>query len=374
MRFPVCGASARLIRNSIGGVAHLVTIDREGDISALLARPEFFPLRIDPQRRAVVFVQMSRETLRRSSFLDHRAILAGPDTSLVDLDALFQHLSSRPVERPTHFILHGAFCGSTLLARHFEELPHCLTLKEPQLLAQVAALGNAGPTTPSSDRTLDDWLDAALMLLSRSDASDAAVLIKAPDQVNWLGNRLLSREGAAKIIFLAAPLRVFLLSTLKSRERRGWLRSRGRGLRSQLAQLPFEGEVVTEELTDGQLGAALWLLNSFLCSNLLARQDGDRVLAMSSEDLIGRPRDMLHGAAEFLGLTGDEEVCRALARFSPITYYSKEPGAGAHFDAETRGAALAEIEKRFGREVEAAIAWGTRMGAEWLRRSPFPLE
>src|SRR6185312_16127165 len=93
-------------------MAHLVTIDRESDISALLARPEFFPLRIDPQRRAVVFVQMSRETLRRSSFLDHRTILAGPDTSLVDLDALFQHLSSRPVERPTHFILHGAGCGA----------------------------------------------------------------------------------------------------------------------------------------------------------------------------------------------------------------------------------------------------------------------
>jgi hypothetical protein len=371
--FARTGCHARLALNSIRGVAHLATIDHEGDISTFLACHDYCPLRIDPQRRAVVFVQMSRETFRRSSFLDQRAILAGPATRFVDVDELFERLPSRPTERPTHFILHGAFCGSTLLARHFEELPHCLILKEPQLLAQIAGLGNNPGAIPGA-HALEDWLHAALILLSRSDASDSAVLIKAPDQINWLANRLLDWDRRTKVIFLAAPLRVFLLSALKSQERRDWLRSRARGLRAQLARIPFPEELVADALTDGQLGAALWLLNSFLCSNLLARPDSDRVLAMSSEDLVSRPRETFHDAVEFLGLTRDEEIRRALGAFRPITYYSKEPDARVHFDATTRGAALAEIEKQFGPEVDAGVAWGRRMGADWLPRSPFPVE
>jgi hypothetical protein len=351
-----------------------VTIDYESDISGLLARPDFFPMRIDLQRHVVVFVQMSRETFRRSSFLDQRAILAGPAARFVDLDELVERLSSGPTGCPAHFILHGAYCGSTLLARYFEELPHCLVLKEPQLLAQIAGLGNAGPAGTLGSRAWADWFDAVLTLLSRTDAGDAAVLIKAPDQFNWLGNRLLDRDRTAKIIFLSAPLRVFLLSAVKSEERRRWLRSRARGLRVQLAQVPFQGELVPDELTHGQLGAVLWLLNSFLCSNLLARPDADRILVMSSEDLIGRPRETFHEAVEFLGLTRDEDIRRTLGAFRPINYYSKEPDVPVHFDAATRGAALAQIEKRFGREVEAAMVWATRMSADWLPRSPFPVE
>jgi len=317
---------------------------------------------------------MSRETLRRSSFLDQRAILSGPVTRFVDLDEMFERLPSRPADRPTHFILHGAFCGSTLLARHFEELPRCLILKEPQLLVQIARLGNAGASAIPGTRSLADWLNAALILLSRTDACDSAVVIKAPDQINWLADRLLDWDRTTKIIFISAPLRVFLLSALKSRERRDWLHNRARGLRAQLAQVPFTEELVAEALTDGELGAAIWLLNSFLCSKLLAGPASERILAVGSEALIGRPRETFHEAVEFLGLTRDEEIRRALGAFRPINYYAKEPDARVHFDATTRGAALAEIEQQFGREVDAAVAWGTRMGAGWLPRSPFPVE
>jgi hypothetical protein len=351
-----------------------VSIDYDSDIADFLARPEFFPLRIDLQRRAVVFVQMSRETLQRSSFLDERAVLAGPATRCVDLAELKERLASRSRGRPAHFILHGAFCGSTLLARHLEDLPHCLVLKEPHLLAQIAKLGNAGPESAPGSREWADWFDVALTLLSRTDADDAAVLIKAPDQCNWLADELLDRDRAAKIIFLCAPLRVFLLSALKSADRREWLRSRGRGLRLQLAQVPFQEPLVVEALTHAQLGAALWLLNNFLCRNLLARPDSERILVMSSEDLIGRPRERFQEAVEFLGLARDEDIRSALGTFRPINYYAKSPDLPGHFDAATRGAALTAIDERFGREVDAAIGWATRMSADWLANCPFPVE
>ena len=67
-------------------------------------------------------------------------------------------------------------------------------------------------------------------------------------------------------------------------------------------------ELVADELSDAQLGAALWLLNGFLCSNLLAREDSDRILAMSSEALTQHPREAFHEAVEFLSLSCDEDI------------------------------------------------------------------
>lgn len=351
------------------------TLDYEGDVSALLEHPEFFPLQIDLPRHAMLFVQMSREAFRRSSFLDQRAVFAGPAARCVDLDRLFERQSSELSRCPAHFILHGAFCGSTLLARHFDELPHCLVLKEPHLLSQIGKLGNADLSGTLGMRTWEDWLEVALSLLSRAHADDTAVLIKAPDQVNWLASHLLDRDRRVKVIFLCAPLRVFLLSALKSEDRRQWLRSRGRGLRWQLAQMPFHDGFAAEALSDAQLGAALWLLNNFLCSNLMARADSDRLLVMSSEDLICRPVEKFHEAVEFLGLApGEDGRGGTSGAFRPINYYSKTPDHPGHFDAETRRAVLAAINARFGQEVDAAVVWAERVGADWLARCPFPLE
>ena len=347
-------------------------VDFEGDLATLLEQPEFFPFRLDPERRGAGFVQMSRETFRRSSFLDDRAILAGPATRFVELDALLAWLSSRATA--AHFILHGAFCGSTLLARHFEELPHTLVLKEPQLLAQLAKLGNTAPVGSAGSSEWNSWFDVALGLLSRSGEDDAAVLIKAPDQVNWLASRILDWNPRVRIIFLCAPLRVFLLSALKSEDRRGWLRSRGRGLRLQLSRLPLRGELAPDELTDGQLGAALWLLNNFLCADLLARSDSERILVMNSEDLIHRPQETFCKAVQFLGLTHDEHIRRTLGAFRPISYYAKAPHLPGRFDAAVRDAALAEIDKRFGEEVDTAVVWAKEMSCERLSRAPFPVE
>jgi hypothetical protein len=239
------------------------TKEKSEELARLLATPDFFPERMDAQRNAALFVQMSRKAFQRSSFLDKRIVRAGSTRFYADLQQLAPQLSRKP-DRPVHFILHGAFCGSTLLARYLEELPHCLVLKEPMLLAQLAGVqGGVGPSWA-------EWFETTMALLSRAYASDTAVVIKTNDACNWMGSRLLDHDRQTKIIFLASPLRFFLLSTLRTEERRSWVRTRVRELRAHLAQVPFLAEIVTADLSDGECGAAIWLLNSFLCSSSLA--------------------------------------------------------------------------------------------------------
>src|SRR5512143_2259517 len=158
-----------------------------------LATPAFFPSRIDAQRNTMLFVQTSRESLRQSTFFDQRAILSGRRTLLADIP----RLRDRQPQCPLHFIFHGAFCGSTLLARYFEHLPHCLVLKEPAILGQLA-------TTRSSYAAdlWDEWLAVSLAMLARGFPSDTAVLVKAPDMANELAEVILDRSAATRIIFL----------------------------------------------------------------------------------------------------------------------------------------------------------------------------
>src|SRR5689334_13991493 len=101
-----------------------------------LETPEFFPMRIDTERNAMFFVQMSRDSFHESVFLDNRAVRSGHRTLLASVPKL----RSRRAQTPLYVILHGAFCGSTLLARYFEKLPLCLVLKEPNLFGQLAMM------------------------------------------------------------------------------------------------------------------------------------------------------------------------------------------------------------------------------------------
>jgi hypothetical protein len=330
-------------------------------------------MRIDLKRNALVFVQMSRESYRWSSFLDKRAFRSGPASFSAELMELLPQLPILPERRPLHFILHGAFCGSTLLARYLDAFSHCLVLKEPHLLFQLARLrANASAPTALEPHLWANWLRVAMVLFARGYPSDAAVIIKANDVCNWMGNLLLDHDIGTKIIFLSSPLKVFLLSVLKNTDRRKWVRQRVRELRAYLSEVPFLTETVVAELSDGQCGAAVWLLNSFLCSFYLARSDSDRVLPLSSETLIWQPRDVVYAAVDFLGLTCDEANRRELTTVRPLSYYSKDPLVP--YDAVTRAKELGNTEAQFGPEVEVAISWAKQVSWGWLSRSPFSIE
>jgi hypothetical protein len=346
-----------------------LAFEKERVLANLRTTPDFFPMKLDVEHNVLDFVQMSRESFRQSVFLDNRAVRSGPRTLSAELTQL-QLLSVQP-ERPLHFVLHGAFCGSTLLARYLEELPHCFVLKEPLLLGQLAGLKNNGPGTRESD-LWDDWFKMTMVLLSRAYPSDAAVIVKAPDRCNWMGRLLLDHDGRTKIVFLSSPLKVFLLQALKADDRRKWVREQLLRLKYSRAQVPFLSEIAVTELSDGKCAAALWLLNSFLCDILLARRDSNRVFLLNGEDLICQPQHVSCAIANFFGLTSDEATRAALATFRPLPHHSKD--RRRPYDAAARARELDDAEARCSIELHAAMRWASLVSDGWLSRSPFPVE
>jgi hypothetical protein len=217
---------------------------------------------------------MSRETFRESTFLDRSTVRAGPTTLIAEMPKLL----TRQAKLPLQFILHVGYCGSTLLTRYLETLPHCRVLREPDVLGQLLSLKDRIPTA-ASDRQWAEWFTVVMALLSRDYPKDRAVVIKTGD-INWMGSLFVDHNDTTKIVFLF-PLRTFLLQVLKVDHRRQWLREHIQTLRWSMARVPFLSEISLVDLTDGQRAAAMWLSNAFICRSLLERPDSHRILVLT---------------------------------------------------------------------------------------------
>jgi Uncharacterised nucleotidyltransferase len=346
------------------------------DLNAVFATPDLFPMEIDEERNSISFIRVSHAWYRQNVTLNGRQdVRPGVEIFSAEVRRLILDLPAVDAGPPAHYVLHGAFCGSTLLARHFEQLPGCFVLKEPHLLGQLArmkvSLRNSILYPP---QLWADWFKAAMALLTRAYPSAAAVIIKPTDLCNSMGDLFLDRDGRSKIIFLASPLREFLTSVLRpDRDRRSLMRNRVRRAKKQLEQIPFLSEAKEEKLSDGQCAAAIWLFNSYLCSSLLEREDADRILVLNSQALFSEPRETLFKAANFLNLTQNEANREALRNFSPSARHSKAKDELVPYSVAMRTSELADAERQILEEIEMAISWAKEMSSGWFSRGPFPV-
>jgi hypothetical protein len=329
---------------------------------SLLTSPDWYPLRLDLKQHLLTFVRMSPASYRRSSFLDYRAIRSSPEECALNLDDLLLSFRHPTAPRaPLHFILHSAFCCSTLLARYLELVPRCLVLKEPDVLTQLACmrppfLSPAGLLAPENGA--GNWrqlLDLCLRLLARRYCADEVVVIKANDLCNPLGTVLMEHDLETKILFLSIGLRTFLLSVLKSEQRRAWLRERLRFAKRDAARAEKMSNIDPASLSDAQGGAYLWMLNQMFCRRLQTRENNERLLLLDGEHVAERAEETLRIVADFFGLNAQNGGLFRAAAHPIVSAYSKNPSLP--YDAERRRRDLAKLEARLLDEVEEGVGW-----------------
>lgn len=326
-------------------------------IADLLKSPDFYPLQIDQKKRSIKFVRMSRASYRESVFLDLRLRHMGETLELKLDDLLLQAGKLPAADRPVHYILHISFCCSTLLARYFELLPNFFVLKEPRLLAQLAVSRHL------QDIPWDEWFNLAVKLLSRTYERDEIVVIKPNDWVNSIGSILLRHNPRATSTFLMAPLRAYMLSILKSEERRGWVRERAAKAVADVKLCPRLADVDPRQLTVPEAVAYLWLAQRVVCEQM-TKEMGRRMVVMSGDDLAQNPQVALRKLTRSLSLPVDEKVIDWATKQPSVQRYSKD--LSRPYDAESRTQEHSELERCWGREAEAGVAWaGAHGGLEW---------
>lgn len=325
------------------------------DLNQLFRSPELYPLAINFQKQLVVFVRMSPETYRESVFLDLRTRRVEKDIYQFRIDDVLLASADAPTAKRVHYILHTAFCCSTLLARYFELIPHCFVLKEPRLLTEMAL------TPQHAVPRWDEAFDLSLKLLLRTYHPEEYVVIKTHEPCNPLGRKLLECNEQATITFLMTPMRQFLLAVLKSEERRAWVRTRIK-VAAKYADYAALVHINPDDLSDSEAAAFLWLVNRFLCEQLSAEKNRSRVLVVDGRQLAADPEPALTRIAAMCALPLGRNEIQALIDHPSVRQHSKQ--LSKLYDALSRHHEMIQLEEQWGVEADAGTDWAASLDIE----------
>lgn len=316
--------------------------------------PELYPLGMDFDKRMLMFIRMSRADYRDYLFLGFGAAKRhGKGIYHVKLEDVLHAAKTAPVQgNPGHFVLHTAYCCSTLLARYFELVPSFFVLKEPQLLTQFALMANR------SFPRWDEGFRLCLRLLTRTYESGEAAIIKANVPCNLLGQRLLNLDDSSTITFVMTPLKQFMLGALKTQLRRNRVRYWARNMVDMKRIFPQSGhDSEFTDLTDSQAAVCVWLFNRYLCQQLESGPNRSRVFVVDGGQLAEKPDQFLPPILGRCGFSIDNSELTRLVDHPSVRLHAKT--LSKPYDAAMRRQEITKLETLFGQEAQTAIEWAT---------------
>ena len=313
--------------------------------------------------RKAFFFRVNRDFYTRVSFLGRRVVSEVDTMYRVPLmPVLARFRACAPLPRPMCFIFHTAFCGSTLLSRCLDRPGVCLAYREPRLIHQLSAVKRQNPT-PEVPRPTP-LLDVALALFARTYSASEVPLIKPTDSCINLAREVLTSHPASAGLLLYAPLEAFLLSMLKNRDRRRYLRRMIRRARHDLDAYGRLPGLDAEPLPDARVAAFVWIGLMVPYLDLLADEDL-RVRSLEASVFYQHPEATLEAAARFFGLGLTPEDITA-ARHGIFTRHAKAPDRA--FDKQAYDAAHQHLAYLLADEIRDGLAWA----AEMTRHHPIP--
>jgi hypothetical protein len=291
---------SRSVDEAGGGIALSGAARQIGNVSTIASNPVWLPHRYDPQHDAIHFRHTPRAAHGAATFLTDEYLGEAKPTIVARTTALAQ---AGP-QAPLRFILHSAFCCSTLLARAFDAPGLAMGLKEPVILNDLIGWQLRG----GDGRQIANVLDGSLALLARPFAPGEAVVIKPSNVCNAMAPLMLQLRPDARAVLLYAPLPVFLGSVArKGMDGRIWVRDLLlKQLKQGLHSFGFSGEDYLGQ-TDLQIAAMGWLAQHALFARLAA-QFGQQVTTLDSELLLAQPAAAMTALCRFFDVPLDVQA------------------------------------------------------------------
>lgn len=335
------------------------------EIGRIVGDAQWLAHRYDSEHDAFHFRNVSRDAHRRVTFLidDYLGAEANP-VIIARGDAV----AARPPQAPLHFIVHSAFCCSTLLARAFDLPGVAMGLKEPVILNDITGWRHRGGGKPAD---IARALDHALVMLARPFKPGEAVIVKPSNVTNGVVRAMLALRPDARALLLHAPLDTYLKSVAKKGlDGRLWVRDlMAKFVREGLIDLGLQGEDYLR-LTDLQSAAVGWLAQHALFARL-ASEFGDRVRTLDSEDLLARPGAAIGALGALYALNLDEAAVSAIVAGPAFTRHSKTGDSfGSSARAAEYDAALAAHKDEIGKVLVWANVVADAAGVSMTLPSP----
>jgi hypothetical protein len=313
------------------------------DVARIARDPFWFPYRYDPTHDAFHFRQLARADHRAATFLTDEYLGEAAPVIVRRTDVMTQPMAAAPL----HFIIHSAFCCSTVLARAFDAEGVAMGLKEPMFFNDMAGWQMRGADPARLQAVMHD----GLRLLARPFAAGEAVIVKPSNIVNGLVPAMLGLRPDARALLLEAPLEDFLNSIArKGMWGRLWARELVlKQLRTGMHPFGFKPDDYFGQ-TDLQVAAMGWLAQHALFARLAAEMPG-RVRTLDSVRLMAAPQPAMAALSALFGVALDVPAAVAGPAFTRHSKFGNDFGAAERV-AEQQQAAPAHAD-----EIEKVAAW-----------------
>lgn len=327
----------------------------------LVADPAWIPIRINAEFTELKFIHLPRERHSEVTFLQEDFLPANVPMVVAPFAAI--HSASRSLNKRPAFILHSSMAASTLLTRAFNCPGTSMSLSEPIVLNELAAMKR---------RRIDVRmpLETILKLLGRPFGKGEKTVVKPGNNVNVLAPVIHGIDRDFRAIAIHAPLRAYLRSIVKKGMigRIVYRRLYALLVRDRTLDTGFTPEDVFEQ-TDMQIAAMCWLMHHSEFHDYLGAFP-DNIRSLNSDDLLADTKTGLAAIANHLGV--DLPVDKV---FDSGVFDRHSKMKGRSFSIEERAAEHARAEEVFGGELDMVVGWLTSV-AEHVRvdlRLPNPL-
>jgi len=338
-------------------------------IDRLFDSPDLYVPMIDEEKEAALVVPMTRDTYSRSTFLDWRTERAGEEAELVPIRSLEQAYIARNIRRrPLRFIFHPAFAGSTLLCRCLDRPGICLPYKEPWTLLQISTSRREGPHSEQS-RDGPMSLGLALALLARSYGPAEKVVIEPWDGCINIAEDLMSTHPGSMAVMLSLPLEDYVLSNLKRKGRRIFLRNNIPRAKVDLNAMGLLNGVDPYQLTDGETVAYVWYWLMAYYVDIL-RNSTLNIRTLDSPTFYRRPQKSLRALVDFFNVSFTDEQIDDAVRANVFSRDSKDPSK--RYDAESKAVEDSRLRVQLKQQIDEALAWLDDNTSEFPIPAKFP--
>lgn len=335
----------------------------DNKLRTMMADGAFLAHRYDADRDQYQMRQLDRAAHDAATFITDEYLGATEDVIALDRSEAMATVSR---DNPLHFIIHSAFCASTMLARGFNLPGISMGLKEPVLLNDIVGWRRRG----AAPAAVAERLDHGLHMLARPFAGDRAVVIKPSNVFNALVPLALTMRPDAKAILLHAPLEVFLVSVArKGLWCRLWCRELLEGLITDgIVDLGFEPRDYFRQ-SDLQVAAVGWLAQHRLFHDIAHKFGSGRIATLDSETLTASPEATLAAACRHYGLEVPNQSIEGHPAFATHSKF------GGSFDTSDRAAEHRAAAEAYGEEIEKVLVWAKAVAetAGISLELPFPL-
>ena len=330
---------------------------------AVAADPDWLPHSYDASGALLVSVHVPRAERAALTFLSdtyYEGRFAKATHPFVEIGSA----PGRPAPAPLHFIWHTSFCCSTLLAKALEIAGRTVSLREPDVLINLA-----NRFVRSEDSANRQRLKLVLDLLARPYAPGETVIVKPTNFANRLVAPTLAANPAGRAILLYSELPTLLLSLAKKgMAGRIW----GRRLYAHLAawtKLDFGFSAAdTFQQTDLQIAGLTWLMQIDHFARIGREFGPARVMTIDSARFMADKEATLTAAAAWFGLDLTPARCAEIAAGPVFSRHSKF--AQRDYSIEAREAEHAAAIAAYGEEIDKVVTWIDAVAAHCGVRTP----